>query len=67
MPHYAFNFYGRDGVTEVVDEVTILEFDVVAENEDLHEFRLWFDHAHMNQEGAQVFSQRLAEVLHELE
>ena len=66
MPHYAFNFYGRDGLAAVRDEVTILEFDVVSENEDLHEFPLWFDWAHMMKPGAERFSNKLAERIHAL-
>jgi hypothetical protein len=67
MPHYAFNFYGRDGLREVRDEVTILEFDVVSENEALHEFSRWFDWAHMMKPGAELLSRQLADRVHAID
>jgi hypothetical protein len=67
MPHCAFNFFGRDGVRQVRDDVTVFEFDVVSENEDLHELAQWFDASHMVRSGGELFSNKLADRIHALD
>ncbi|MCB9880102.1 MAG: hypothetical protein H6835_21115, partial [Planctomycetes bacterium] len=61
MPHYALNFYGREAIAELREEVTILEMDVPQAFEDVYEFANWYDWAHLMRPGAEVFTRRLAD------
>ena len=66
MPHYAGNFFGRDGVAAFRDEVVILELDDPNDHEDLYELAHWFDWAHMLKPGAELASRRIADHVHAL-